>query len=370
MTTDAVGGVFTYSIELASALRSFGIETTLAVMGPALRPAQRRAAKDVATLYESTFALEWMQGSEGELARAGEWLLELERATSPDVIHVNGFVHCALPWRAPVVMAVHSCVCSWWRACRGETAPQTWDHYRKFVQAGLMGADAIVAPTRAMLDSFLAEHEAHRVHGDRTHVISNASNANRYQTPRRKISLALAAGRLWDEAKNISLLNRVAPLLPWPVAVAGDDIDEQGRRVPFTGCIGIGVLSPSTLTEWMMRSSIFVLPARYEPFGLSALEAALGRCALVLGDIPSLREVWNDAAIFIDPNDPAALRFELCRLMRDKSALSDAQERAYRQALLYGDPIRFAERYAALYTSLMAAHGSDPVRVSWSTACA
>ncbi len=32
------------------------------------------------------------------------------------------------------------------------------------------------------------------------------------------------------------------------------------------------------------------LPARYEPFGLSVLEAALSGCALVLGDIPSLRE--------------------------------------------------------------------------------
>ena len=35
------------------------------------------------------------------------------------------------------------------------------------------------------------------------------------------------------------------------------------------------------------------LPARYEPFGLSILEAALSGCALVLGDLPSLRELWD-----------------------------------------------------------------------------
>ncbi len=370
MTTDAVGGVFTYSLELASALRALGTEVTLAIMGPALRPAQRRAASEVATIYESTFALEWMQHSEGDVARAGEWLLELEHTTSPDVIHVNGFSHCALPWRAPVVMVAHSCVCSWWRACRNEPAPRAWDHYRQFVQAGLMGADAIVAPTYAMLDAFLAEHDVNRVHGDRTHVIPNASNNERYRGSKRKTSLALAAGRLWDEAKNIALLDRVAPSLPWPVAVAGDECDERGQRTPCTGCIGLGVLSPRGLAEWMTRSSIYVLPARYEPFGLSILEAALSRCALVIGDIPSLREIWNDAATFVDPNDPAALQVELSRLMQDKSALSDAQERAYRRAQEYGDPMFFAGRYASLYSNLVAAHGSDSAHVSRSTACA
>ena len=43
----------------------------------------------------------------------------------------------------------------------------------------------------------------------------------------------------------------------------------------------------------MARASIYALPARYEPFGLSILEAALSGAALVLGDIPSLREVWG-----------------------------------------------------------------------------
>ena len=57
---------------------------------------------------------------------------------------------------------------------------------------------------------------------------------------------------------------------------------------------------------WLRRATIFALPARYEPFGLSALEAGLAGCALVLGDIP-MREVWHDAAMFVPPEQPAAL---------------------------------------------------------------
>ncbi|HEX8375447.1 MAG TPA: hypothetical protein VF606_09745, partial [Geminicoccaceae bacterium] len=35
MTTDAVGGVWTYSLDLAAALATRGVRTTLAVLGPA-----------------------------------------------------------------------------------------------------------------------------------------------------------------------------------------------------------------------------------------------------------------------------------------------------------------------------------------------
>ena len=57
----------------------------------------------------------------------------------------------------------------------------------------------------------------------------------------------------------------------------------------------LGSLSPRALAAWLARAAIYCLPARYEPFGLSVLEAALSGCALVLGDIPSLREIWDDA---------------------------------------------------------------------------
>jgi glycosyltransferase involved in cell wall biosynthesis len=47
------------------------------------------------------------------------------------------------------------------------------------------------------------------------------------------------------------------------------------------------------------------------------LEAALSGCALVLGDIPSLRELWDGAATFVEPDDAAELGRELTRLIED-----------------------------------------------------
>jgi glycosyltransferase involved in cell wall biosynthesis len=65
----------------------------------------------------------------------------------------------------------------------------------------------------------------------------------------------------------------------------------------------------------MERAAIYVLPARYEPFGLSALEAALSGCALVLGDLPSLREIWGETAVFIPPDDSEALHSAVSALI-------------------------------------------------------
>ena len=45
-----------------------------------------------------------------------------------------------------------------------------------------------------------------------------------------------------------------------------------------------------------------VLPSLMEGFGLTALEAMANKCLVLASDIPSLREVCGDAAIYFDPN--------------------------------------------------------------------
>ena len=94
----------------------------------------------------------------------------------------------------------------------------------------------------------------------------------------------LSAGRLWDEAKNVALLERLAPAVAAPIRVAGAG-REQAR-----GIEALGFLPFARMSEQMERAAIWAHPARYEPFGLAVLEAANRNCALVLSDIPTLRE--------------------------------------------------------------------------------
>ena len=108
--------------------------------------------------------------------------------------------------------------------------------------------------------------------------------------------------------KHRSARSGCARLARWPVYVAGEAQHPRwAAGVPY-GMYCRWATSPSAdIRPWFARAGIYALPAVYEPFGLSVLEAALSGCALVLGDIPSLREIWGDAALFVPPSDHEAL---------------------------------------------------------------
>ena len=348
MTADTVGGVWTHALELARALAPHNVRVALATMGRPLSPAQWAEARAVPGLsvHESAYQLEWMPAPWDDVARAGDWLLDLERRERPDVVHLNGYAHGALPWRASALVAGHSCVLSWWRAVRDEDAPPEWDCYRRVVTRGLRAAAGVVAPTASMLRAL----EQHYGPLPPAHVVWNGRRAALFP-PCPKEPFVLSAGRLWDEAKNVGALARAAAGLPWPVCVAGEARGPDGETAAFANVQSLGVLSPAVLGGWLGRAAIYALPARYEPFGLSALEAGLAGCALVLGDIPSLREVWGDAALFVPPDDADALRRALQSLMDDAPRRQDLAARARARALTY-TPERMADGYLAAYAAL------------------
>ncbi|MCE5200720.1 MAG: glycosyltransferase family 4 protein [Armatimonadota bacterium] len=349
MTADTVGGVWTYSVELARALENLDVDVVLATMGAPLRPEQREEVKGLrrVIVYESNYKLEWMEDPWDEVHAAGEWLLRVEKSTQPDVVHLNGYAHGAFPWHAPVLIVGHSCVLSWWRAVKGEDAPQEWDSYRKEVSNGLASVPLVLAPTHAMLAS-LDHHYGPFQHSA---VIANGREPSGFRN-QGKEPFIFTAGRVWDEAKNIAALEKAAPALKWPLYVAGEEEHPDGGTSEHSGATFLGRLAPQVMPYWYSRAGIYALPARYEPFGLSVLEAALSECALVLGDIDSLREVWGDTALFVPPDDTDALAHTINLLADDPAKRATLAARARTRALLYGSR-RMADAYLSAYSYLL-----------------
>jgi glycosyltransferase involved in cell wall biosynthesis len=351
MSADPVGGVWTYALDLARALPS--VEFAVATMGQPLSPPQRTEVHGLPNvqLFESTHRLEWMQEPWADVAEAGRWLLDLQSRLRPDIVHLNGYAHARLPWRAPVLVVAHSCVLSWWQAVKGRAAPPEWDRYREEVRRGIGAADLVVAPTHAMLASLQANYGAVR----NACVIPNGRAATQFR-PGLKSNLILAAGRLWDEAKNTAMLEQVAPRLRWPVYLAGD----SDGAVESDNVRRLGRLAPAELALWYGRATIYALPALYEPFGLSVLEAALSGCVLVLGDLPSLRENWRDAAIFVPPGDAAAIEHALNDLIDDAHRRPSLRARARARASRL-TPERMASAYLESYRSLIAGYATERI---------
>lgn len=359
MTADAVGGVWSYAITLAEALGRLPsphrAEVCLAVMGPTPSVGQRRRAAEVPNLRlcERGFHLEWVPEGKSDLAAAAAWLREIAADWAPDILHLNGYMLAAEQWSVPVVAVGHSCVLSWWRAVHGAPAPAEWDDYARRVTLGLVGADRVVAPSRTMLRALARHYGLPR--GGR--VIPNGCFPDRF-LPAAKEDFVLAAGRLWDGGKNIAALDSIAAQLGCPVYVAGDVMHPTGALVAPRAVRPLGMLAPETLAHWMARASIYALPARYEPFGLSILEAAASGCALVLGDIPSLREFWHGAAVFVPPENPDALVQAISALRRDRERRSWLGSEARRRAQDFSAG-RMAFGYRQLYSELIDAQCSS-----------
>lgn len=349
MTADTVGGVWHYALALSRSLTERGIEVVLATMGARLSPDQRMETEQIDGLrvYDSAFRLEWMIDPWPDVYAAGEWLLEIAAREHPDVIHLNNFTHGDLPWERPVLMVGHSCVHSWFAAVRDSVPPPEWDTYRKRVAGGLAAATLVVAPTRAMLASLRRHYD---VRFDGLHI-SNGMTQHEYRVGRKE-PLVFAAGRVWDEAKNLSMLDAVAPALDWPVYIAGSLDHPDGGTLSVGNALALGLLGRADMRRWFSRAAIYALPARYEPFGLSALEAGLSGCALILGDIPTLREIWGDAAVFVDPRDAESLEHAVRALISDEERRTDLARRATARARLFSTE-RMTRSYLSAYDRLL-----------------
>jgi glycosyltransferase involved in cell wall biosynthesis len=331
MTGDTVGGVWTFTLDLAEALGEYGVEVVLATFGglPSKQQTAQAARIPNLRLVPTEFRLEWMPEPWKDVEESGRWLMRLVEECDPDAVHLNSFGHGALRLGRHTVLTAHSCVLSWWEAVKGGRAPAEWDRYAERVRGSLHGVDLVTSPSRAMASALRKHYDF-----DGVQAIHNGRNAAGFHAAVKE-PFAFTAGRLNDEAKNAGALRRIASKLSWPVYMAG-----EGTQ--------LGRLGADEIAGWYARAAIYALPARYEPFGLSALEAALSGCALVLGDIPSLREVWGDTALFVNPGDDEELRDSIEMLIGDWKVRAEYARRCHARALTYRADT-MARRYLDCY---------------------
>lgn len=344
LATDAVGGMWIYSLELGHALRRIGVEVVLAGMGPSPSEEQRRRAAGL-KLVDTGLPLDWMPATASDLRRASSELERLADRERADVVQVgSAAVLAGARFGCPTVAVQHSCVASWWAAVRGTPLPPEFEWRRELVEEGLRAADAVVAPTAA----FGAETErlykrpVLAVHNGRTPPAAPQVE---------QADFVFTASRLWDEGKNAVTLDAAAARLDVRFEAAGPSNGANGATAEFTNLRLLGELSETRLAGVLAARPVFASSALYEPFGLSVLEAAQAGCALVLSDIPTFRELWGDVACFVPARDDGAFAETIRLLLADKE-LRDALGRAAQVRAAHYTPEAMASKMAELYAGL------------------
>lgn len=362
LTTDTIGGVWTFNRELTSYLLFQGHKVVLVILGPPPSELQTQWCSNKAVSFPARFtfevvpvALEWMQDNSGSYSAAEAVLLRLVKEFLPDVLHCSQFCFGGLPVHVPKIVTAHSDVLSWASACRPEglELSKWFTQYCSLVEHGLLGCDALVAPTRWMLRelAFHFELPATRF------AVHNGIALPSLVPPAERLLQAVTVGRLWDEAKNLLLLtNLQAPL---PILAAGECSHEADNAPSSVGSLTmLGWVEEEELLSIFQQSSIYIAPSIYEPFGLAPLEAALCGCAVLLNDIPTFREVWGDSALYFAGAE--SLNRQLDRLVNNPSLLERACSRAYKRAVELTASCT-ARKYLALYEKLVGLNHSENI---------
>lgn len=346
MTADAVGGVWQYATELATALVPHGIETVMAVIGPM----GGQVAPDGVQVVETGLPLDWLADGPDAVLAAGRAIAAMASEIGADLVQLNSPALAAeARFPCPVVAVAHGCVGTWWEAAEGGSLPADLAWHPELMRRGLVAADAIVAPSASYAAIVRRRYGLGRplltVHNGRTSFTGDAMT-----DPAPHV---LTVGRLWDRVKNVALLDRVAARLSVPVRAVGATTGPHGDTVATRHLDLLGTLDQDALTSELMRRPIFASAASFEPFGLAVLEAAQAGCALVLTDIPTFRELWGGVALFVDIGDESGWVAAIEHLLAapaERAVLADAaRERARRFT-----PAATAAAMARIYDGLVA----------------
>ena len=305
LTSDAVGGVWTYSLQLAKALAAAeDVTTILAVLGPPPKAEQLDEATAIPGLQVvyTGLPLDWTAPDEQSVLGAAEALAKLVGAAKADLVQLHTPALACAEFTVPVVSVVHSCIASWWAAVRTGPLPEDFAWRARLTGEGIHKWNLSVAPTRAFAravqQAYKLKHPIEAVHNGRSPLSTPTDNLANH---------AFVCGRLWDEGKNIAALDRAAALASTAFRAAGPLQGPNGASLELRHIEALGVLSGEELANELGQRPIFVSAALYEPFGLSVLEAAQAGCPLVLSDIPTFRELWDGAALFVEPANEDAI---------------------------------------------------------------
>jgi len=196
--------------------------------------------------------------------------------------------------------------------------------WRFFLWAAAHRARRIIAVTEATRADLL---HFYRIPAERIHVVHHGADPALLDLRRDRVERFVLCVSTLHPHKNIERLIRAHAR------------EKRDFKLVLAGMRGfhaetierlidqLGVRDQVTLTGWISRANLYdlydralacVYPSTFEGFGMPALEALAAGAPLLCSDIPPLREVAAECALFFNPLDEDALAQGLTRIVSDE----------------------------------------------------
>ncbi len=145
-----------------------------------------------------------------------------------------------------------------------------------------------------------------------------------------------------------------------PLCIAGPldarfpQAQQAAERAGLAGRVRfLGRVSEADLARLYRQATLLVLPSLAEGFGFTVLEAMASGTPVVCSDLPVLREVAGEAALYFDPRQPATMTATLNEVLRQPELLAALRERGLARAAWFTWE-RAAQATLAVYESALA----------------
>jgi glycogen(starch) synthase len=339
MTSDVTTSEWNYSVEISRALSRHNMRVSLATTGGPLTKEQRREAARVPGLaiYDGGLNPGRPFTSQKDIADARSFLLTLEDRLSPDIVQLNGFGFGAAAFKSPVLLSLHSGVSS----LLGDLEERT--RSRSEIKSILDSAELVVVPTFANL---VLLKEIYNFTTS-TKVIPHFRRTSDYCAIAKQ-KFIYSSGSHSRVSDVVDAMETAASEMNWPVVLDPGPIpSNKATQLSFAGRAQ-GRLAAANVAQQLSKAAIYCLPTANDLSDVPVLEGALSRCALVVCDLPNLRENWNNCALFVPADDHNALKQSLHLLMVDGGLREDLSLRAYDRAKEFS-PERCIDDYLDAY---------------------
>lgn len=223
--------------------------------------------------------------------------------------------------------------------------PDSGTALRERLDRTIFEADLLLTPSEAvrreLIEIGVSADRVRAIHHGTGLVAEAAAGAPPAGTPPR---YALHVGTV-EPRKNLSTLLsawrqlRARRLSPPPLVLCGGfgwkakavrrEIAEAEREgwVVHLGYVGAGELA-----VLYRGAELVALPSFYEGFGLPAVEALRAGAPLVASDLPVLREVAGDAALYAPPDRPDLWADRIAELLADSGLREELRRRGFARA--------------------------------------
>src|SRR3989344_2613679 len=101
------------------------------------------------------------------------------------------------------------------------------------------------------------------------------------------------------------------------------------------GVVLTGYIPPKELSEVLRSAQAYVFPSLSEGFGIPGLNSMAAGLPAVCSNIPTLKEIYGDAALYFDPEDPKDISRKIQKVLTDTTTRSDLVVKGLEQVQKY-----------------------------------